>query len=60
MDFRQRSRARPRRLLLPTAAALLYGIKPVIIAVILQAIYNLGGKAAKRRSGGSGRPASRP
>jgi chromate transporter len=32
---------------LPAVAWLLYGIKPVIVAVIGQAIYNLGGKAAK-------------
>ena len=31
----------------PAANWLLYGIKPVIIAVIVQAIYNLGTKAAK-------------
>jgi chromate transporter len=31
----------------PTGTALLYGIKPVILAVIAQAIYNLGTKAAK-------------
>jgi chromate transporter len=32
---------------LPAAGWLLYGIKPVVVAVIAQAIYNLGGKAAK-------------
>lgn len=31
----------------PAADWLLYGIKPVVLAVIGQAIYNLGGKAAK-------------
>jgi chromate transporter len=31
----------------PAADWLLYGIKPVVLAVIAQAIYNLGGKAAK-------------
>lgn len=31
----------------PTAESLLYGIKPVIIAVILQALWGLTGKAAK-------------
>jgi chromate transporter len=34
---------------LPAAGWLLYGIKPVIIAVILQAIWNLGQKAMKTR-----------
>lgn len=33
----------------PTGEALLYGIKPVIIAVIAQAIWSLGQKAAKTR-----------
>ncbi len=32
---------------LPEAGALLYGIKPVVIAVIVQALWNLGQKAVK-------------
>ncbi|MCU0499878.1 MAG: chromate efflux transporter [Anaerolineae bacterium] len=34
----------------PAAGAILYGIKPVIIAVILQAIWGLLGKAVKNRA----------
>lgn len=32
---------------LPQAGWLLYGIKPVVIAIIIQALWNLGGKAIK-------------
>ena len=32
---------------LPQFAALLYGVKPVVIAVILQALWGLGRKAIK-------------
>jgi len=34
---------------LPQAEGLLYGIKPVIVAIVLQALWNLGGKAVKNR-----------
>ncbi len=34
---------------LPEASALLYGVKPVIIAVVLQALWNLGKSAVKTR-----------
>jgi chromate transporter len=34
---------------LPTAESLLYGIKPVVIAIIMQALWGLIGKAAKNR-----------
>jgi chromate transporter len=35
---------------LPEATAVLYGVKPVIIAVVLQALWNLAGAALKSRS----------
>jgi len=31
----------------PAAAGLFYGIKPVVIAIIVQALWGLGGKAVK-------------
>lgn len=34
---------------LPSASAVLYGVKPVIIAVVLQALWTLGRSALKRR-----------
>jgi chromate transporter len=34
---------------LPAAQGLLYGVKPVIIVIVLQALWNLGRKAAKTR-----------
>jgi chromate transporter len=34
----------------PQAGWLLYGIKPVVVAIITQAIWNLGGKALKSRT----------
>ncbi len=34
----------------PQAAWLLYGIKPVVVAIIAQAIWNLGSKALKSRT----------
>ena len=35
---------------LPQTQAILYGIKPAIIAVIAQALYRLGGAALKTRT----------
>jgi chromate transporter len=32
---------------MPQAAGLLYGVKPVVIAIIIQALWSLGGKAVK-------------
>ncbi len=34
----------------PESSALLYGIKPVVIAIVLQALWRLGGSAAKTRT----------
>ena len=36
--------------MLPQVAGILFGVKPVIIAVVLQALWNLGGKAIKTRA----------
>ncbi len=37
---------------LPEVANILYGIKPIIIAIVLQALYNLGKSAVKNKNAG--------